>query len=540
MEEKIKTLRRGPFLLYSLLILLAACNGKATSALPQPIGPTVTLNPDPSPSLTPFAPQSDIATILSTLQPTVTIANTPTLQPTDTATSTTTLQAVTSTFTPTTSFPVPPGLIPVFVPAKYTLSVMMEYAGHSLSVDETITYLNSTGEPLNSLILAVGPNLWKGCFNQGSMTANGQAVSGITLNGDRLEIPLPLPLSPGSKLDLFLHFDLHLPAADEYHIFGYNEYQANLVDWYPFIVPYISGQGWLLHSPANVGEHLVYDMESFDMTLHLTDSNLHAVVAASAPAETITYGWRYRLSNVRSFVFSISPDFKTSLTKVDGVTVKSYYFNSESAQGKAVLGEVAKAVTTFDSLFGQDPYSNLSIVEAPFYDGMKYDGLFFLSRDYYTAENGTVLNNLIDIAVHETAHQWWYGLVGNDQAMEPWLDEALATYSERLFYEQNYPEVAAWQVFRIDAYNPTGWVDTDIYHGVDFRTYANAVYLRGAQFLQALRGRMGDGAFLAFLKDYAAQMTGKRATSVDFFRILRQHTTSDLTDVISMYFQNPH
>jgi len=46
---------------------------------------------------------------------------------------------------------------------------------------------------------------------------------------------------------------------------------------------------------------------------------------------------------------------------------------------------------------------------------MEYDGLFFLSRDYYTAENGTVLNNLIDIAVHETAHQWWFGLVGNDQ-----------------------------------------------------------------------------------------------------------------------------
>jgi aminopeptidase N len=171
---------------------------------------------------------------------------------------------------------------------------------------------------------------------------------------------------------------------------------------------------------------------------------------------------------------------------------------------------------------------------------MEYDGLFFLSRDFYTGENGTVLNNLIDIGVHETAHQWWFGLVGNDQAMEPWLDEALATYSERLFYEQNYPEVIAWQAFRIDAYNPTGWVDTDIYHGVDFRTYTNAVYLRGAQFLQALRSRVGDAAFFAFLKDYAAQMTGRRATSADFFRILRQHTIADFSDLITDYFQNPH
>jgi aminopeptidase N len=337
-----------------------------------------------------------------------------------------------------------------------------------------------------------------------------------------------------------MHYNLDLPATDDYHVFGYNDYQTNLVDWYPFIVPYVPGQGWLLHPIANVGEHLAYDVESFEMTLHLADPNLHAIVAATAPAETFTYGWRYRQENVRSFAFSVSTFYRTASTKVNNVIVKSYFFADESAQGQIVLGEVAKALTTFNELFGPDPYSSLSIVESPFYDGMEYDGLFFLSRDYYLAENGTVLNNLIDIAVHETAHQWWFGSVGNDQAMEPWLDEALATYSERLFYEQNYPDVNAWQAFRIDAYNPAGWVDTDIYHGIDFRIYANAVYLRGAQFLQVLREQAGDEAFFAFMKDYATQMAGKRATSIDFFRILRMHTSVDISGLIARFFQNPH
>jgi aminopeptidase N len=83
-------------------------------------------------------------------------------------------------------------------------------------------------------------------------------------------------------------------------------------------------------------------------------------------------------------------------------------------------------------------------------------------------------------------------------------------------------------------------VDTDIYHGVDFRTYANAVYLRGAQFLQALRTRVGDEVFFAFLKDYATQMAGKRANSADFFRILRQHTGANISDLLSEFFQNPY
>jgi len=540
------------FLFVSILLILNACASSDQVRLPVIVGPTVTPNLDPSPSLTPFSPQGNIATTLPTIRATNPETHTATPQLVNSIeTASALLSGATLTVTPATgqvsSFltPMPSAIttltqIPASVPARYTLSVMMNYGMHTLNTDETIHYVNSTGSILNSMVLAVEPNLWKDCFSQSSMTVNGHDVGDFILNGDRLEIPLQKPIAPNDVLDFFIHFDLRLPAADVYHVFGYNDYQTNLVDWYPFIVHYVPGQGWLLHPPANVGEHLAYDVENFDMTLHLTDSNFHAVVAASAPAESITFGWRYRLESIRSFAFSVSAGYKMATTKVDGITVKSYFFDSESSQGQAVLDEVSKAVKTFDYLFGSNPYPSISIVESPFYDGMEYDGLFFLSRDYYTAENGTVLNDLVDIAVHETAHQWWFGSVGSDQAMEPWLDEALATYSERLFYEQNYPDVTAWQAFRIDAYNPSGWVDTDIYHGVDFRTYANAVYLRGAQFLQALRMRVGDETFFAFLKDYATQMSGKLSTSIDFFRILREHTNVDISDLLAEFFQSPH
>jgi hypothetical protein len=370
------------------------------------------------------------------------------------------------------------------------------------------------------------------------LTANGQEVTKTSLISNRLEVPLAVPLVPGGILNLSLHFDLHLPAADSHHVFGFNERQTNLVDWYPFIAPY-SG-GWLLHPPAEVGEHLVYDVATFDVTLTLTDLTLPVTLAASTPTETAAGSWHYRLQNARTFVVSASTAYQTASTTTDGVTVTSYYFSEEAPQGRVVLNEVTRAVRTFGELFGQTPYPSLSIVESPFFAGMEYDGLFFLSRDYYTADDGVMLNNLIDIAVHETAHQWWFGLVGNDQAMEPWLDEALATYSEKLFYEKNFPEVTDWWVFRVDAYGPAGWVDTDIYHGVNFRTYTNAVYLRGAQFLVALRGRTSDEIFFAFLKYYAAQMAGKRATADEFFRILRTHTSADLSDIISSYFQHPY
>jgi hypothetical protein len=415
------------------------------------------------------------------------------------------------------------------------LKATLNYAAHTLSVDETITYLNATGETLTSLVLAVEPNLWRGSFKLESFAIDGQGASGWNLNTDRLETSLTTPLITGGTIKLSMHFDLNLPMADNHHVFGYNDRQINLVDWYPFIVPY--SRGWLIHPPAEVGEHLVYDTADFDVTVILTDPTLPIMVAASAPAEMSAGSWHYVMHDTRTFVISASTGYKSVITNIDGLIVSSYYYNDNKAQAQKVLDEVTRAVTTFNILFSPFPYASLSIVESPFYDGMEFDALFFLSQDFYIKDDGTVLNNLIDIAVHETAHQWWFGSVGNDQAIEPWLDEAMATYSERLFYEKNYPEVTAWWAFRVDAYSPSGWVDTDIYHGDEFRTYANAVYLRGAQFLEALRRRVGEDVFFAFLKDYASQMAGKRAVADDFFRILRQHTNLDFSDIQRTYFQ---
>lgn len=31
--------------------------------------------------------------------------------------------------------------------------------------------------------------------------------------------------------------------------------------------------------------------------------------------------------------------------------------------------------------------------------------------------------------VHELAHQWWYGVIGNNEYADPWLDESFAVYA---------------------------------------------------------------------------------------------------------------
>ncbi|MEZ0396741.1 MAG: M1 family metallopeptidase, partial [Anaerolineales bacterium] len=469
------------------------------------------------------------------------VVTSPTPSPPPTATPT---PSPVPTFTPSLEPPSPTPAAPAASLSEpsgrtqYTLYASLDYAGHRLGVGEVVRYWNQTGVPLSALVLVVEPNRWPGGFSLYFLAVNDQPTGDYSLDGNRLEVRLAEPLEPGGAATLVIQYMLTLPQTASSHIYGYNYLQTNLVDWYPFIAPYDDAQGWLLHRPAEWGEHLVYDCADFEVTLEVSDPSL--VIAASAP-DDLSDGYHYRLENARNFVFSASPAYRVSATTVGPVTITSYHFGSEAAAGEAILLHAARAVATYNALFGDYPYPALSIVEAINPDGMEYSGLFFLNRDFYRQYDGSAVNNLITIGVHETAHQWWYGWVGNDQALEPWLDEALSVYAEALYYEYNEPRwLNTWWAFRVNAFDPRGWVDTDIYAAGSFRAYTDAVYLRGARFLQAVRQRVGDEAFFAFLGDYAAQMGGRRATAADFFRILRQHTGANLSDLEGEYFRVGH
>jgi aminopeptidase N len=170
---------------------------------------------------------------------------------------------------------------------------------------------------------------------------------------------------------------------------------------------------------------------------------------------------------------------------------------------------------------------------------MEYSGLYFLSNAFFGTYDDTPASYLVTIAAHETAHQWWYGMVGNDQALEPWLDEALCTYSEKIYLENLHPAaVNWWEYARVSYYEPSGWVDSTLYNTPGYRPYRDAVYLNGALFLDELRSRVGDDAFFSFLQDYLIQNTYQIATSADFFRILGTHSEADWSDLVSRYFQN--
>jgi hypothetical protein len=429
----------------------------------------------------------------------------------------------------------------------YTMNAVVDYDRHAVSVDEAIVYPNHTGQALAHIILAVIPNLWPGTFTIDSFAIGDQPSTAFVVDGQRMDVTLASPLAPEDIIRLNIKFTLALPLAEQEdpsvsrpRIFGYTRSQMNLTNWYPFVVPFINGD-WVLHEPWYYGEHLVYEAADYEVRLSFTDPANAPAVASSGAGGAVDGSAPYTLTAGRAFAFAMSREFKVATQQVGDVTVSSYYFAFSEYGGKGALDAAVQAVQIFSQRFGPYPHKSLAVVMADFNDGMEYSAFFYLSRDFYSLYNTAqdAVNYLVFVAAHETAHQWWFEQVGNDQAEQPWLDEALSTYSERLFYESAYPHlVSSWWAYRIDFYQPQGFVDIPIYEGQGFRPYTNAVYFRGAHFLEDLRLRLGDDVFFAFLQDYLSKERGRIATAADFFALLRQHTQADYSDIVRQYFQN--
>ena len=170
--------------------------------------------------------------------------------------------------------------------------------------------------------------------------------------------------------------------------------------------------------------------------------------------------------------------------------------------------------------------------------GVEFPGIVLIGASLYEAPEKPEFS--VSIA-HEVAHQWWYGVVGNDVFDEPWLDEAPTTYSSSLYYEYALgPEYAEglrqyWQD-RYDRLLSEGGDDSITASLAHFESlnrpavYGAVVYTKGALFFQALREEIGDEAFFKGMQDYYKEEFFEIARTDDLLAAFEQAAGRPLDD----------
>jgi len=403
---------------------------------------------------------------------------------------------------------------------------------------ERVAYTNNEDVALNTVFFHLYPNAFKykntlpfteedfdkvypEGFEPGYI--NIKSVKGMDglqhdVNGSLLKIMFPEAIQPGEKNEIVIEFEVKIPPC--LGRFGYGENTFNLGNWYPIMAVYDS-RGWNLDPYYSVGDPFYSECAFYNVTIKAPESYVLATTGEQRgiKKENGFKIWKVAAGPVRDFAFIASDRFKVKQTRVGAVEVNSYCFDERA--GEKALDYAAYALKLFSDCFGNYPYKQYSVTACDFYlGGMEYPNVVMIGERFY---NDSFLEYVV---VHETAHQWWYGLVGNDQIEEAWLDEALTEFSTILYYEKRYGEEKGQEVYKnfiLNRYKLFGLtrpgntrILKPLYEFQGWNDYDALVYAKGAIMIQELRKKVGEKKFEAGMRKLFREYIFDTVTTEDF------------------------
>ena len=312
-------------------------------------------------------------------------------------------------------------------------------------------------------------------------------VSDVRLGGRPVAAALPDPttlvlrtghrVAAGRTVHVAMRFRLRLPGAVVDRLARIGS-AVRLGSFFP-IMPWEPGVGWDTDPPTtSLAETSSSPTADFSATVQVPPG-LDAVATGVAYA-----GGHWRAHAVRDFALAVGR-FRTATAVARAprpVQVVVGVAQGVGVAPAAVAAEVAADVGTLSRRFGPYPWPDLHVAVMPDQRGLgiEYPTMIFLG----TGTAGA-------LTTHEVAHQWFYSLVGNDQARDPVLDEGLATYAMGTTFP-GVPEIP--RLLRRTGEPMTFW------DRLPYREYQLGVYVDGARAVRSLGGaRLVDCALRAYV-----------------------------------------
>ena len=412
---------------------------------------------------------------------------------------------------------------------------------------EEVRYTNAEDVALDKVELRLFPNILGGEMTISNLTVDGQDVTpDFQLEDSLMMVPFSSPLEPGQSAVLHTEFEITVPQSVElnYGVLSYFEDVLTVAHAFPMIAVY-DDEGWNAEIPPQSGD-VTYADTSFFLIKVTAPKDLRLVTSGktiSSDASGDTQTLSVASGPARDFYLAASPHYEEVSQTIGEVTIRSYAPAGDQKGAKMALDVAGRAIDDFGARYAPYPYTEFDIVSTPTLAlGIEYPGMIAITsriydvdQEYRDAPASVYMESTV---AHEVGHQWFYGLVGDDQLDEPWLDESLTQFATLQYFADEYGPNGE-QGFRDslearwDSVNgaeiPIGLPVAE-YSGQE---YGAIVYGRGPLFFVALRDRMGTEAFEVFIKEYTETLSWGIATSEFLQSLAEKHCDCELDDLFN-------
>ncbi len=418
----------------------------------------------------------------------------------------------------------------------------------SLSGTETVRYTNRESTPLDSLAFQLYPNQLGGSVTLSNVKVNDLAADTKYLEGNSaVVVKLPVLLQPGEPTHVKIDFSVVLPTegGGNYGIFGFIDNILVLDGFYPGIPVYDSA-GW--HAgPLPANADTTFNDAAFFLVRVTAPTDL-ILITSGIEVDKSTEGKQqvttFAAGPARDFYIAGSTEF-IKVSKTIGETVVNSYGLPDFHKGiELALNTSVEALQDFSARYSAYPYTEFDVVSTPMQGatGIEYPGVVGINKLVYdpnqTISGAPEFVILETTVAHEVGHQWFYNMVGNDQANEPWVDESLTQYVTSMYFLDEYGQngmdqyretwTSRWK--RVNEENiPIGMPAAD-YRGAE---YSAIIYGRGPVFFQTLAETMGQEKFNKFLLDYVKKYEWQISSTDEIKTLAEVHCQCDLSPLFT-------
>ncbi|RFS16791.1 M1 family metallopeptidase [Emticicia sp. C21] len=447
--------------------------------------------------------------------------------------------------------------------ADYTIQASIDPATQVITGTEKILVHNNSKDELKTIVLRLDHNIFRADVPRGfstpAETTEGMVVTAIKVAGTEIaqrsmrglnrtiaNITLPEPIKAGGTAEVEIAWHTKLPggATGVGHRMTqrFDDKLFQPTQWFPRLAKYDDLWGWET-SPYLGPAEFYNNFGKFDVKItvpggwivsgtgvlqnpeqvlnettrkRLTtvlDSNEEVTIVsedeagkATAPGDKLT--WHFVADKVNDFAWATAGKFvwKATRATIPGkgpIPIYMYYL-PERAKLFAKAGEITRhALEFYSALWTPYPFPQMTLQDGPS-AGMEYP---------------MVINSNQGAADHETAHQWWPMVVGNNETRYSWMDEGFNQYmnilsgadSKGVPYKLDGLGQRYGKQSGAEDEAPMMWSANDAGESYRFQTYGKAPLM-----LSMLGGIVGDEAVIKAMKEYARVWSFKHPTPWDY------------------------
>jgi hypothetical protein len=257
-----------------------------------------------------------------------------------------------------------------------------------------------------------------------------------------MAVPLSAPVAPGDAVTIEVKWTAHVPrtfrrtgAIGNYFFFA---------QWFPKL-GVLQNDGWNCHQFHSSTEFFS-DFGVYDVSLTVPAGWLLGATGVQRERRENADGTtthRYYQEDVHDFAWTTSPDYVERTARFEHpslppVDMRLLLQPEHADQADRHFAATRIALKCWGEWHGAYPYGHITIVDPAYQSGaggMEYPTLFTAGTRWLVLPNVTTPEG---VTVHEAGHQFWYGIVGNNEFEDAWMDEGLNTFSTARAIAQEY------------------------------------------------------------------------------------------------------